>query len=578
MTRSRPSSWSTQPSGTWLAITVATNSPPTSRHSTATSLPAAAVVCPSRDPVKVLPDLARQVAADLVHWNTDVSPYAAARRRSESALQNRCVGHPGSWVHPPGSIQTSSDKTYRVFTHFPSRLGPTGPSALGDAWRARVLGDQGDGLPPADGDPLMPPRRPVCTGWRNSWIGSIASTAGGTIPTRPPVSQPISSSGRSIPPPGGGGWRSTAGRRAFLRQLAWRDFYGHLMAAYPWTAREEMRPEVGSIPWRTDPEALEAWKTGTTGYPMVDAGMRQLLAEGWMPNRVRMVVASFLVKDLLIDWREEGVTSGGFWSTATRRRTWGTGNGWRGLAPARRRTSASSTRSPRAEDSTTRAGTSSGGSRSYDGSRHRGARTLGSPRRCPRGSRVRLGSEYPKPIVDHPEALARRWRRTKRLERAGPRREWWPRQSGRRPPRPANTSPTYQLHRWRSQPIRLRPGRWPPPVGTRPSEDDRYAGAGSAAGASDRRGEVLPIVGNHYPDSNRLEPIDPVDGGLERGQWDICAQFDRLEPGAEEYIAHHGDAEAVPVVWGHRQYDRTARPPAVRKPWTQPPNQPGRWR
>jgi deoxyribodipyrimidine photo-lyase len=96
---------------------------------------------------------------------------------------------------------------------------------------------------------------------------------------------------------------ASPGRRAFVRQLCWRDFYAHLMAAFPETARRAMRPEYEAVPWRDDPDGLTAWQEGRTGYPIVDAGMRQLAAEGWMHNRVRMITASFLVKDLLIDWR-----------------------------------------------------------------------------------------------------------------------------------------------------------------------------------------------------------------------------------------------------------------------------------
>jgi deoxyribodipyrimidine photo-lyase len=95
----------------------------------------------------------------------------------------------------------------------------------------------------------------------------------------------------------------TPGREAFVRQLAWRDFYTDLLDAAPESVDQALRPDYRSIDWEDDPEGLEAWKAGETGYPIVDAGMRQLRAEGWMHNRVRMVVASFLVKDLLIDWR-----------------------------------------------------------------------------------------------------------------------------------------------------------------------------------------------------------------------------------------------------------------------------------
>jgi deoxyribodipyrimidine photo-lyase len=95
----------------------------------------------------------------------------------------------------------------------------------------------------------------------------------------------------------------TPGRAAFCRQLAWRDWYAHLTAELPHVARAAIRPEYDAIVWRHDPAGLAAWQEGRTGYPIVDAGMRQLAATGWMHNRVRMIVGSFLVKDLLIDWR-----------------------------------------------------------------------------------------------------------------------------------------------------------------------------------------------------------------------------------------------------------------------------------
>jgi deoxyribodipyrimidine photo-lyase len=92
-----------------------------------------------------------------------------------------------------------------------------------------------------------------------------------------------------------------AGAEPYLRQLCWRDFYAQLLWYRPEAARRDLRS--GAPRWREAPGDLEAWKAGRTGFPFVDAGMRQLRAEGWMHNRVRMVVASFLTKDLLIDWR-----------------------------------------------------------------------------------------------------------------------------------------------------------------------------------------------------------------------------------------------------------------------------------
>jgi len=98
----------------------------------------------------------------------------------------------------------------------------------------------------------------------------------------------------------------------FLRQLGWREFAYHLLYHFPETQTKPLRPEYAGFPFRTAPRDYKAWCKGRTGYPMVDAGMRQLWHCGWMHNRVRMVVASFLVKHLLIGW-EEGAAW--FWDT-----------------------------------------------------------------------------------------------------------------------------------------------------------------------------------------------------------------------------------------------------------------------
>ena len=94
-------------------------------------------------------------------------------------------------------------------------------------------------------------------------------------------------------------WRDSQ----FLAEIGWREFAHHLLFHFPHTTREPLRPEFEKFPWRDDADFLSAWQTGHTGYPFVDAGLRQLWATGWMHNRVRMVVGSFLVKDLLVDWR-----------------------------------------------------------------------------------------------------------------------------------------------------------------------------------------------------------------------------------------------------------------------------------
>ena len=94
-----------------------------------------------------------------------------------------------------------------------------------------------------------------------------------------------------------------AGADKFISELIWREFCHHLLARNPDLAERNFQPRFDAFPWRSDPAALAAWQRGETGYPIVDAGMRELWATGWMHNRVRMVVASFLVKHLLIDWR-----------------------------------------------------------------------------------------------------------------------------------------------------------------------------------------------------------------------------------------------------------------------------------
>ena len=93
----------------------------------------------------------------------------------------------------------------------------------------------------------------------------------------------------------------SGGARAFVRQVAWRDFHHQTLAARPDAAREDYRGHHDQ--WRHDEEDLEAWRRGRTGYPIVDAGMRQLLQEGWLHNRARLIVGSFLTKTLYLDWR-----------------------------------------------------------------------------------------------------------------------------------------------------------------------------------------------------------------------------------------------------------------------------------
>lgn len=102
------------------------------------------------------------------------------------------------------------------------------------------------------------------------------------------------------------------GAEAFLRQLCWREFAHHLLWHFPATPTAPLRPEFAAFPWTRDRRARDAWRRGRTGYPVVDAGMRQLWQTGWMHNRARLIAASFLVKDLLLPW---GEGARWFWDT-----------------------------------------------------------------------------------------------------------------------------------------------------------------------------------------------------------------------------------------------------------------------
>ena len=96
---------------------------------------------------------------------------------------------------------------------------------------------------------------------------------------------------------------AAGGAAKFVRELAWREFFHHLLFHFPRIARESFRAEMDAMPWVDDPAGLAAWKEGRTGYPFVDAGMRQLSTTHWMHNRARMVAASFLTKDLHAHWK-----------------------------------------------------------------------------------------------------------------------------------------------------------------------------------------------------------------------------------------------------------------------------------
>lgn len=100
-------------------------------------------------------------------------------------------------------------------------------------------------------------------------------------------------------------WEGTK-NEAYQRQLCWREFGTYFVTHYPHTPTKNWQEKFDKFPWEDNPDELKKWQKGETGYPIIDAGMRQLWKEGWMHNRVRMIVASFLIKDLFIHWKEGG--------------------------------------------------------------------------------------------------------------------------------------------------------------------------------------------------------------------------------------------------------------------------------
>ena len=261
--------------------------------------------------------LAANVKAEAVFVAEDASGYAQRRQRR---LEQACRGDrialrvtPGVTVAPLLSLESRSGRNYSVFTPFyrawsraprrpvepaPRRLSmPTvSPGRLPGLGRL-VGGSPSPGLPPG-GEAAG---RQKLFAWLRSGVAGYDSghddlEADATSRLSPYLHFGCISPLEVVRRAG-----EVAGTAPFVRQLAWRDFFHQLLAARPETAQEDMRPR--GYQWNSDGDALEAWKQGKTGYPIVDAGMRQLLREGYMHNRARLITASFLVHDLRVDWR-----------------------------------------------------------------------------------------------------------------------------------------------------------------------------------------------------------------------------------------------------------------------------------
>ncbi len=286
--------------------------------------------------LNALRDLAGETGASSVYWNRICEP-VAGKRDMEVAMGLAEGGwktetFPGSLLFDPGDVSTSGGGPYRVFTPFwrkcrslsepslPLRAPEAvpGPSSwpdsldLGDV--VRDTGSARSGGIPTTGNPGEQGAAALLSRFLDEALLDYPEDR--DRPDLPGTSRlsPYLHSGeisprqvwhavtaRTVAEPSRGMERAA---EAFLRQLGWREFAHHLLHHFPETPELPLRKEFAAFPWRYDGKALAAWQHGKTGYPIVDAGMRELLGTGWMHNRVRMIAASFLVKDLLLPWQE----------------------------------------------------------------------------------------------------------------------------------------------------------------------------------------------------------------------------------------------------------------------------------
>lgn len=280
-------------------------------------------------PERALADLMSESGAEAIFAESDVSPYATSRdNRLANNLPLRLCGSPA--IQPPGSVTKANGEPYTVFTPFsrawknlplphpdqippaPALIGPTAKGAIRRFTSERIPDEQGPvNIALAAGELeamerlhafLDGPSAPIYRYDQERDQPAMEGTSQlspylrfGMLSARYVAGLALEAS-RHAPDEAA---RNAA--EAWMNELIWRDFYLHILYHFPRVRKGNFR--MKEIPWRNAPKDLEAWQQGRTGYPIVDAAMRQLVQNGWMHNRLRMIVASFLTKDLLIDWR-----------------------------------------------------------------------------------------------------------------------------------------------------------------------------------------------------------------------------------------------------------------------------------
>jgi len=283
------------------------------------------------DPRREVPRAARECGARWVTWNRDTSPFAVRRDGAVTRALERAgvqvLAAKDRVVFESSEVRTGAGGPFRVVTPFRNawlaRLAAAPPGEAGPLRLPAPLGALGAGaLPPLtalgvpEGGPALPTPGEAAAHRRlaafvGGPIGAYAERRDrpavdgtsrlshqlrfGTLSPRACVAAAQEAMAREP--------RLRAGASKWLDELVWREFYAAILEEHPRVLRESFRPEFERVRWNRDGTAFARWCEGRTGYPIVDAGMRQLAATGWMHNRVRMIVASFLVKDLLVDWR-----------------------------------------------------------------------------------------------------------------------------------------------------------------------------------------------------------------------------------------------------------------------------------
>jgi deoxyribodipyrimidine photo-lyase len=284
------------------------------------------------DPEAVLAGLVAATGARAIHWSRAYVPGEAAREeRLRAGLGDRVTlrRFAGRLLHEPEAIRTGSGRGFQVFTPFWKACLAAGdpppplPVPALTAWDGAVASES-----PSDLD--LRPRRPDWAGGlRAAWEPGEAAARdrlaafldGPAARYRGERDRPgVPGTSRLSPYLHFGElgprtvWHATRTAMAaglaeaeglgFLRELGWREFSAHLLWQFPTLPEQPLRAEFAAFPWAGDAALLRAWERGCTGYPIVDAGLRELWTTGWMHNRVRMIVASFLVKDLLVPWQD----------------------------------------------------------------------------------------------------------------------------------------------------------------------------------------------------------------------------------------------------------------------------------